>query len=320
MNNETLVNANEVYRYYGDHCAVENLSFTVNRGEVLGFLGPNGAGKSTTMQILCGVLSPSSGQVTIAGIDMQEQPKQAKQHLGFLPELPPLYIDMTVDEYLKYAAGLRGMRKTDIPDTIARSKQRCGLEKVGSRIIRNLSKGYRQRVGIAQAIIHSPAVIVLDEPTSGLDPIQIREIRDMIRELGNDHSIILSTHILSEVQSVCDRALIINNGKLVFDHTISGLNEVGRLVRISVGYKSPPTIDSLVQIEGVNDVEKLDDQHYLIEIDPAKNVMDAIMRQALEQNCGLHSIVPQSDSLEEIFVRLANNNIPAADEAVPENR
>ena len=223
MESEILISVQQLSRFYGQQKAIENVSFDVHRGEILGFLGPNGAGKSTTMQIICGVLAANHGSVTIAGYDIHETPRLAKKHIGFLPEQPPLYNDLTVNEYLNYAAKLRGINKDGLTEAINLSKERCGLENVGSRLIENLSKGYKQRVGIAQAIIHSPSVIILDEPTSGLDPIQIREIRELMRELGEDHSIILSTHILSEIQNLCDRVLIINQGHLVLDQPLDQL-------------------------------------------------------------------------------------------------
>lgn len=306
MDKETLISTDKVYRYYGDYCAVENLGFTVSRGEVLGFLGPNGAGKSTTMQILCGVLTPNSGNVSIAGIDMHERPREAKQHLGFLPEQPPLYPDQTVDEYLSYAARLRGLSKNAVAGAVERSKKRCGLEQTGRRMIKNLSKGFQQRVGIAQAVLHSPAVIILDEPTSGLDPIQIREIRDLIRELGEDHSIILSTHILSEVQSVCNRVLIINNGRLVFDQSIASLGDNKQKTRIIAGFKNLPQAERLLQIPGVEQVENIDPQHLLIELETQSNALDDLLSLAVEQGYGLSSLIPQTDTLEEIFIRLTS--------------
>ena len=242
MNKEILISVDHVSRYYGNECAVNDISFSVHRGEVLGFLGPNGAGKSTAMQMICGVLSASTGQITVAGHDMFESPKVAKKHLGFLPEKPPLYQDLNVDEYLCYAGRLRGIGKTELKEAVAYSKQRCGLAESGKRLINNLSKGFQQRVGIAQAIIHSPAVVILDEPTSGLDPNQILEIRELISELGNDHSVILSTHILPEVQSVCDRVLIINQGKLVLDERVDNLQQDDQITPIKFAFRQPPHI------------------------------------------------------------------------------
>jgi ABC-2 type transport system ATP-binding protein len=197
-----------LHRRYGDVHAVQGLDFQVRRGEVLGFLGPNGAGKTTTMQMICGVLAPSEGTVRIGGVDLLEDPVAAKRQLGYLPEQPPLYRELTVDEYLRYCAHLHGLRNRQATTAMDEVKARCGLRDNGGRLIGNLSKGFQQRVGIAQAILHRPAVVVLDEPTVGLDPIQIREIRELMRELGNDHGVILSTHILPEVQAVCDRVQI----------------------------------------------------------------------------------------------------------------
>lgn len=219
------VSASELSRSYGARAAVRDISFELRQGEVLGLLGPNGAGKTTTLQMLAGCLAPSTGSIEICGIDLLERPRQAKALLGYLPETPPLYRELTVDEYLRLAARLRRVAKAEIADAVERAKRRCGLADVGKRLIGNLSKGYRQRVGIAQAIVHNPRVVILDEPTVGLDPIQIREIRSLIRELGGEHSVILSTHILPEVESVCDRIQIMNQGQLVFNGSVAELKD-----------------------------------------------------------------------------------------------
>jgi ABC-2 type transport system ATP-binding protein len=225
MSKEVLVQAEHLYRYYSQTCAVSDVSFDLAKGDVLGFLGPNGAGKSSTMQMVTGNLAPSAGQISIQGIDLLDRPKEAKNAIGYLPEQPPVYRELTVDEYLHYCARLNRIARAHIPGAMDTAKQRCGLGDVGARLIGNLSKGYQQRVGIAQAIIHSPAVVILDEPTVGLDPIQIREIRSLIRELGNDHGIILSTHILPEVQATCNRVQIIHHGQLVFADSTAGLEQ-----------------------------------------------------------------------------------------------
>jgi ABC-2 type transport system ATP-binding protein len=225
MNNAPLLTARNLSRFYGGRRAIEDISFTINRGEIVSFLGPNGAGKSTLMQILCGVLAASSGQASIAGHDIVEQALQAKQHLGYLPEQPPLYLDCTVDEYLVYCARLRGINSARVADAVAASKHKCGLGDMGKRLINNLSKGYRQRIGIAQAIIHAPDLIILDEPSSGVDPNQMIEIRELIREMGKQHSIILSTHMLAEAQAVSERILIIHAGRVVLDQGLATLDE-----------------------------------------------------------------------------------------------
>lgn len=226
---DRLINAIGLSRYYSEHCAVNNVDVVLHKGEVLGLLGPNGAGKSTTMQMLTGNLSPSAGEIQINGIDLLDEPRNAKQQLGYLPEQPPVYRDLTVSEYLHYCARLRNVPSAQRKGAVATASERCGLQDVSKRLIGNLSKGFRQRVGIAQAILHNPAVVILDEPTVGLDPIQIREIRRLIRELGKEHGIILSTHILPEVQAVCDRVQILNRGKTVFNDTLEGVESLEKV-------------------------------------------------------------------------------------------
>ena len=236
MAGETLISVDRVTRRFGARLAVAAISFTVARGEILGFLGPNGAGKSTTMNMLCGVMAMSSGNIRIAGHDIVDAPAQAKQYLGYLPEKPPLYPELTVNEYLAYCARLRRVPRRHLAAAINGSKQRCGLGEVGQRLLGNLSRGYQQRVGIAQALIHKPAVVILDEPTVGLDPNQIVEIRNLIRELGREQSVILSTHILSEVQGVCDRVVILHAGELVLDADIGAIDNLEQtFTRLTAG-------------------------------------------------------------------------------------
>ncbi|MCH9639031.1 MAG: ABC transporter ATP-binding protein [Betaproteobacteria bacterium] len=212
-------------RSYGNYTVVNNVNLKLMQGEVLGLLGPNGAGKTTTMRMLTGNLAPSAGSISICGVDLFEEPNQAKAHLGYLPEIPPLYQEMTVDEFLRFVAKLHQVGNQDIQDALDRAKRRSGLIDRGVQLINTLSKGYQQRVGIAQAIIHCPDIIILDEPTVGLDPNQMREIRELIRELGSTSSVILSTHILSEVESVCDRVNIMHQGQLVLNETLTALKE-----------------------------------------------------------------------------------------------
>ncbi len=309
MENEILISVQELSRFYGEQRAIENVSFNVHRGEILGFLGPNGAGKSTTMQILCGVLAANHGSVNIAGHDIQAAPQQAKEHIGFLPEQPPLYDDLTVDEYLNYAGKLRGIKKDAIAEAVKLSKQRCGLENSGSRLIQNLSKGYKQRVGIAQAIIHSPSVIILDEPTSGLDPLQIREIRELMFELAIDHSIILSTHILSEVQSLCDRVLIINQGKIVLDQAMEELqNNSEKTDHIEVGLRNPPALEEILSIEGVASAESGEKDTIRINFNTDTDATEAIVEKVVKEKWGLYKLNQNDTSLETVFMQLTHGD------------
>lgn len=312
MSVENLVTVEHISRHFGGHCALSDVSFNVQRGEVLGFLGPNGAGKTTTMQIICGVLAASDGRVAIAGHDIVEEPKQAKRHIGFLPERPPLYLNQTVDEYLNYCAQLRHMPKNRINGAVAESKARCGLETAGKRLIANLSKGYQQRVGIAQAIIHQPALVILDEPTSGLDPNQIVEIRTLISELGEDHSVILSTHILPEVQASCDRVLIINEGALVLDEAIHALANDNQQQILSVALHNPPLPEELEAIAGVIRVDCLDKHHFRICHGLDHNTVMLLSERAAAAGWGIYELVPERDSLEQIFIQLTSGDINKA--------
>lgn len=224
-----MIEVSHLCKKYGTHPAIEDLSFTVGDGQIFGLLGPNGAGKSTIMNILTGYLAPTSGEVKVAGFSLPEQTQQAKACVGYLPEQPPLYPEMTVQEYLDFAAELKGIKKkAERKEQVLRAARRTGLEDVLPRLIRSLSKGYKQRVGIAQALLGSPKIIILDEPTVGLDPAQVIEMRKLIRELGKAHTVILSSHILSEVQAVCQQVLILSKGKLAASGTLQELTADGR--------------------------------------------------------------------------------------------
>lgn len=310
MNQDVLIRTEQLYRYYGNHCAVKDVSFDVRRGEVLGFLGPNGAGKSTTMQILAGNLAPSSGQVWINGLDLLDKPKQAKQGLGYLPEQPPLYRELTVKEYLTFCARLNRIPRNQQAAAMASALKRCGLEDVTGRLIGNLSRGYQQRVGIAQAIIHSPSVIILDEPTVGLDPIQIREIRDLIRELAQEHSVILSTHILPEVQAICDRVQIINQGELVLTDTIAGLSQRMESSSILVRFDRPPAEEDLSALGGVTGVEAQGDGRIRLRYRPEQDPVAELVRRAVSDDWGLRELTPERRTLEEIFVATTQADEP----------
>lgn len=310
MQNDTLVDVKNVSRWYGATCAVNNVSFQVNRGEVLGFLGPNGAGKSTTMNMITGNLAPTSGEIIIAGVDILDDPQAAKRHIGFLPEQPPLYMAFTVNEYLRFCAKLNGIVKTKIQSAIDSAKHRCGLTQVGDRLIGNLSKGFQQRVGIAQAIIHNPTVVILDEPTVGLDPNQIGEIRQLIRDLGEEHSVILSSHILPEIQSTCDRVQIINQGELVFHSSMDKLEESRPIDNLLVAFDKPPLAKELENLHQVNDVELTDTHHFKIFFDPENNPTETIVQASVANHWALTEITPLKKTLEQIFVEITSGDIP----------
>jgi ABC-2 type transport system ATP-binding protein len=304
MSHNTLVEIRNLSRFYGALQAVRDVSFSIRQGEVLGFLGPNGAGKTTTMQIISGNLAPSGGSVTIAGHDLLEDPRAAKSQIGYLPEQPPLYRELTVDEYLDYCAALNHVPRAQRMKARDNAKERCGLHGVGRRLIGNLSKGFQQRVGIAQAIIHLPPVVILDEPTVGLDPIQIREIRVLIRELGKEHGVILSTHILPEVQATCDRVQIINKGELVLNESIEGLEHHMKSASLTVAFRHPPAPDILEKLPGVKSVRPETDGRMHVFHEAEQNPTDAILRLAVENNWGLYEIRPGRLSLEQVFLEL----------------
>ncbi len=302
--NDSLVKVNNVSRYYGSVCAVDNLSFQIKPSEVIGLLGPNGAGKSTTLQMLSGNLAPTSGEIVVNHVDLFDQPKQAKQELGYLPHKPPLYPEFTVLEYLRFCARLNRINKGRQNQAIASAVERCGLESVQSKLIHNLSMGYQQRLGIAQAIIHSPKVIILDEPTVGLDPIQIREIRQLIRDLRKDHSIILSTHILPEVLTTCDKVLLINQGKLIVEETTSQLQQRMDKSTLLVAMRNPPDTKQLLTIAHVDQVEPIDGTHFRIHYQGQQDPSEYIVQAAVENHWRLYEITPDKISLEQVFVNL----------------
>jgi ABC-2 type transport system ATP-binding protein len=302
--NKYTVEAVELTRLYGGREAVSNVSFTLSKGEVLGFLGPNGAGKSTTMKMLTGNLAPSNGSVKICGIDMIEQPKEAKALIGYLPEMRPLYKELTVDEYLTVAARLHRVSSGHIKKAVEIAKERCGLGHMSKRLIENLSNGYQQRVGIAQAIIHNPMVVILDEPTVGLDPIQIRDIRALIREVGGEHSVIISTHILPEVEMICDHVQIIDKGKLVFNGSIDVLKKQRVGNKLLIGMHTPPSVSEILTIAGITDAEVLPSGLIRVRFAEDAAPAEAIVQAAVQNNWGLHQIGPDQTSLEDVFMQL----------------
>jgi ABC-2 type transport system ATP-binding protein len=298
------ISAHGLSRRFGSHVAVDNISLELRRGEVLGFLGPNGAGKTTTMQMLTGNLAPSAGSIRICGIDLFGEPRAAKARIGYLPEVPPLYRELTVDEYLTLAAKLHRLARARRQGAVDEAKRRCGLTETGRKLIGTLSKGYQQRVGIAQAILHQPDVVILDEPTIGLDPNQIREIRVLIRELAGAHSVLLSTHILPEVEAVCDRVQIMHHGSIVYRDTIAALKEFQSGASVLVGLRRPPPVAELAALPGVASAESAEPTLFRMQFSGDGNACDALVRRAVEENWGLYRLQPAQTSLEDVFVNL----------------
>lgn len=306
-----MIEINNLVKNYGTKFAVDDISFKVGKGEIVGFLGPNGAGKSTTMNILTGYLSSTSGEAKVGGIDILENPNEAKRLIGFLPEQPPLYVDMTVNEYLRFVYEIKGC-KLNRERHLAEIRQVTKIEDVKNRLIKNLSKGYRQRVGIAQALVGNPPVIIFDEPTVGLDPKQIIEIRNLIRNLGQSHTVILSTHILSEVQSVCDRIIIINEGKLIADERTENITRVvEENRRYSLKICGPQReVQSLLQsIPGVISVEltgerELDSYTYVVEAEKGVDIRKPVFYLLSEKNFPMIGMEPLGMNLEEVFIKI----------------
>jgi len=302
----TTLKASGLTRLFGPNKAVNNVSFELSKGEVLGFLGPNGAGKSTTMRMLTGNLAPTEGQVEICGINIIEEPKRAKANIGYLPEMRPLYKEFRVNEFLRIAAKLHNIPAKKIKSSIDIAMEKCGLTHMSNRLIENLSNGYQQRVGIAQAIIHNPEIVILDEPTVGLDPIQIREIRKLIKEIGREHSVILSTHILPEVEIVCDRVQIIDKGNLVFHGSIDDLKQQRRGNKLLVGFKKTPTLKKLQSLFDIVKIEKQDDLLHVIQFKNLDFDMEKFIQVCVKEKLGLFQVSPHITSLEDTFVQLTN--------------
>ena len=302
-------------KYYGNFPAVKDISFEVKTGEIVGFLGPNGAGKTTTMKLITTYISQNSGKIFVDGIDTTEDSLAVRKKIGYLPEQNPLYSDMNVIDYLKYAAELQSIEKTKINDSVKRMVKVCGLEEVKHKDIGELSKGYRQRVGLAQAMIHNPEVLLLDEPTSGLDPNQIIEIRKLIKDLGKQKTVVLSTHILQEVQATCDRVVIINNGEIVADGTTDSLQKKfqGQII-ISLTLKKDPRagrekiISMLESVKGVEKVKVTSDDSEVWNIDisapKGTDVRDEIFKKVVSSEMILVNLHQEETTLEDIFRKL----------------
>ena len=307
MPNTTLSVQNLSHRYGSSEWAVKDLSFEIDRKAVLGLLGANGAGKSTAMNIICGALNQTSGKVLIDGIDVRKNPVEAKMMIGYLPQKAPLHTDLTVDEYLRHAALLRRMTPAAVPAAVSNIKEQCGIAHFSKRLIRNLSGGYQQRVGIAQAIIHQPKLVVLDEPTNGLDPVQIVEVRKLIREVSRTTAVMLSTHILSEIQAVCGNIRMIEKGKTVFDGTVQKFANYIAPNSFVMSLLSPPHERELHKIEGVNEVELLDKNKIRVVFDDALNSTEKFVELGVRNGWRIQEISLERSALDDVFERILSD-------------
>ncbi len=322
-----MITVEHLTKYYGDHLAVDDLSFEIADGHVYGFLGPNGAGKSTTMNIITGCLSATEGSVRVDGHDIYEEPVEARKQIGYLPEQPPLYMNETPVDYLRFVGKAKGLRGAALEGAIETAIESTGIENVKHRRIATLSKGYKQRVGIAQAILGDPGVIILDEPTVGLDPLQILEIRDLIRSLGEDHTVIFSSHILSEVQAICDRILMIAGGKLVAFGTPDDLEKQllspGE-IRITTDAEEDTVRSLLTSVSGIREVQAQDEDDEFLQLRLILDTKDiypvsgAVFKTFAENGLTLLEMSLKKADLEDIFIELAEGNSVSSEEGAQE--
>ncbi len=293
---------------YSKDWAIRNINFEVTEKGILGLLGSNGAGKSTTMNILCGVINQTEGDVHIDGINIRQNPVEAKRLIGFLPQKAPLHMELTVDEYLTHCAYLRDIPKKEIPAALEAAKNKCGISHFSNRLLSNLSGGYQQRVGIAQAIIHNPKLVVLDEPTNGLDPNQILEVRKLIKEIGKERCVILSTHILSEVQATCDRIIMIEHGEVVFADTMHAFNNYIEPNSLVIGLTNAPEMSVLKAIDAITEVEELENGQFRLFFENGDNITKKLIDLSMANGWGLSEIYLERSSLDGIFAQLSKKS------------
>ena len=306
---ESIVKVEHLSHRYTVDWAIQDINFEVNRKGILGLLGSNGAGKSTTMNIICGVLNQTDGTVYINGIDTRKNSVEAKKNIGFLPQKPPLYSDHTVDEFLIFAAEMRLVDPKKIKQAVEMAKERCGIAHFSKRLIRNLSGGYQQRLGIAQAIVHSPKFVVLDEPTNGLDPNQILEIRKLVKEIAVDHAVLLSTHILPEVQAACNEIRMIEHGEVVFSGTMEEFNNYARPDSFVVTMGNLPNREVLEKISGIERVEMLTENCCRVFFSGSQDILERVVRESVLQEWHLREITLERESLDSVFAQLSNKKL-----------
>ncbi len=309
-----MIEVEQLSKVFVDTPVVDDVSFFVPEGQVLGFLGPNGAGKSTTMRMITAFLPPTSGRISVAGMDIDRDSIAVRRHIGYLPENVPLYPELRVEEYLRFRADIEGIPRSEVASHLADVIDRCMLAEVRSQVIGTLSKGYRQRVGLASALIHRPPVLILDEPTVGLDPHQIIKVRKLIAELGSDHTVVLSTHILPEVEEVCERVLIIDRGAIVADGTPDDLRasgSAGGSVLVELATAREDTGELLAQIDGVNAVTPVSPAQFRLTHTPETDPRKEVFRMAIDRQWELVELHRETASLEDVFVRLTTHDLTA---------
>jgi len=311
-----MIQVEHLTKCYGPLTAIEDVNFRVEPGEILGFLGPNGAGKTTTMRILAGFFPATAGTAQVAGYDVFDQPLEAKRRVGYLPENPPVYTEMSVDSYLRFVSRIKGVKGLHISKRVDYVKERCGLMEEGDRLIKHLSKGYRQRVGLAQALVHNPEVLILDEPTIGLDPKQIIEVRNLIKSLGGDHTVILSTHILPEVSMTCERVTIINNGKIVAVDTPENLTKQlsgGQKIEVEVAGPVeilPQVINTVPMVKMEGPLKKVNGIHQLtLSSEGQEEVRHLISRRLIEAGFEVYGLRSEGMTLEQVFLKLTTEEV-----------
>ncbi len=308
-----MIRVEGLTKYYGEHAAIKDLAFNIEKGEVIGFLGLNGAGKSTTLKVLGCVLAPTSGRVVVDGFDVAENPHEIRKRIGYLPDVPPLYDEMTVGGYLEFVARLRGLSAAEAPARVKAVEAKTALAHVHDSPIGSLSHGFRQRVGVAQALVHNPKLLILDEPTGGLDPVQIVEMRELIKQLKGEHTILVSSHILSELSQVCDRMLVIQNGEIVAQGTEDQLAQKlggkgGGTIEVELNGNAQKAIDAVKAVPGVTDVAmtQLDASKVSLKIDAASEVRPAVVRALVQAGADILKVDKGSGRLEDIFLKLTH--------------
>lgn len=306
---KTIVSVKNLSHRYSVQWAVKDVSFDITEKGVMGLLGSNGAGKSTTMNIICGVLNQTEGDVFINGINLKDNPVEAKKYIGFLPQKPPLYTDLTVEEYLTHCAYLRLMDAKDVPCAVEAALSKCAITHFRDRLIKNLSGGYQQRVGIAQAIVHNPKFVILDEPTNGLDPNQIIDIRNLIRDIAKHHAVLLSTHILSEIQAICNDIKMIENGELVFSGTMEEFDNYITPPSFVVEFENPPTIETLSSIAECKKIEPVGENSFRVFFNDNINITETFIKKSVENSWNLKELIVERSSLDEVFAQLSGKKV-----------